>query len=321
MGNCIFCNGIQQNVFFEIKNANSSFEILKCENCNAYTLDPIPTETELAEVYNTGYYGKGGAKFILFVEYFVDAFRGIRAKRAINRIPQNGTVLDIGCGSGAFLNYLKKRYNFSLSGIEIKGDAAIRAADCNQGFELHIGFLQDIDFGIKTFDLITMYHVFEHLITPKEDIKKISSLIKNNGRLIISMPNINSWQATLFKDKWFHLDFPRHLIFFKPKDFKEVMQLNGFYLESEHYISWEQNPFGYIQSSLNVVCKNQNFLYEFLKTNAKSNYTLSDWFQLSLQILFAGVTLPLFLIIDVFESFFKKSATVEYTFKYQSKND
>ncbi|WP_298419127.1 class I SAM-dependent methyltransferase [uncultured Kordia sp.] len=319
MTQCIFCNEDEQKVFFKIKTHSFPYALQKCTHCHAYTLAPTPTTEQLDKAYNTGYYGEGEAKFNPIIEFGVNLFRSMRASRAVKGIPESGKLLDIGCGSGAFLNFLHKKYNLQLSGLEIEGDAALRAADQNKGFTLYTGFLQTTDFSKETFDVITIYHVFEHLLTPNEDLGKIQQILKPNGRLVISMPNIDSWQAKFFKDDWFHLDVPRHLIFFKPKDFKRMMQAKGFEIETERYISWEQNPYGYIQSSLNVLSKKHNFLYEFLKTNEKSAFGKRNLFQIGLHVLFAGITLPLFLLVDLFESLFKKSATVEYTFRYQPK--
>ncbi len=320
MKNCIFCNQKEQQLVFKIKTYSFPWKIQKCPFCKAYELYPTPTEKQFNEVYNTGYYGKGKTKFNPLIEFFVDIFRGMRASRAVKGIQKNAKILDVGCGSGSFLNFLKKKYSFELTGLEIEGDAALRAKDNNKGFTLLTGFLKTTDFKAP-FDLITMYHVFEHLLTPHEDLEHIKKIINPNGKLVISIPNIDSWQASIFKDKWFHLDVPRHLIFFKPKDFKKMMQSKNFEINNERYISWEQNPYGYIQSCLNCLSKKHNFLYDFLKTNVKNSYKKRDLFRLGLHILFTGITLPLFLVLDILESIFKKSATVEYTFIYRPKND
>lgn len=321
MRNCIFCHSSNQEVLFYIKTSNFPYKFASCKACNAFGLIPIPSKKQLDKAYNTGYYGEGTAKFNGLVEFIVDRFRSLRAIRAIRNIPARSSILDVGCGSGAFLNFLKRKYKFQLSGLEIEGEAALRAADQNKGFTLYTGFLNVTDFENKKFNLITMYHVFEHLLMPKQDIEKIKEILVHRGKLVISMPNIDSWQARIFKDQWFHLDVPRHLIFFKPKDFKRMMKKEGFEIVKEHYMSWEQNPYGYIQSSLNVLSRQHNFLYEFLKTNNKKSYSKQELFRVVRHFLFAGITLPFFLILDVLESFIKKSATIEYTFIYCPKND
>ncbi|MBQ4821772.1 class I SAM-dependent methyltransferase [Aquimarina sp. MMG016] len=316
MEECIFCKGHERQPVFRIRTHSFPWELKSCVSCKAYLLSPLPTKKQLESAYCMQYYGQGKTKFNPLIEFVVNTFRRIRASRVIKGIPRDGKVLDIGCGSGAFLNYLHEKYNFGLFGLEIKGDIAERAIERNKGFKLYVGFFNEIDFKNQTFDVITMYHVFEHLLTPYEDIQKIKKILKPGGKLIISMPNIDSWQATMFKDKWFHLDVPRHLIFFTPNDFKRIMKFEKFLLNNERYISWEQNPFSYIQSCLNGLSSKHNLLYEFLKTNKKNKYSRSDLFEIGLHMLFTAITLPLFLIIDVLESVFNKSATVEYTFTY-----
>lgn len=77
------------------------------------------------------------------------------------------------------------------------------------------------DYQEKMFEAVSLYQVFEHLTEPRETLENISRIIKKDGILVISFPNINSLQSKIFKWRWFHLDPPRHLFFFKPSDFKK----------------------------------------------------------------------------------------------------
>ncbi|MCD4679156.1 MAG: hypothetical protein K8S00_02095, partial [Bacteroidales bacterium] len=134
------------------------------------------------------------------------------------------------------------------------------------------------------------------------------------GTLIISFPNISSLQSKLFKGKWLHLDPPRHLIFFKAKDFIRILESMGFELVRENYISTEQNVYGMIQSILNKFFKKREILFEYLKGNTEYIKEFSS-FNIFMQKLFFYFTFPFFAIADVFISFLKKCATVEFTFR------
>lgn len=316
MESCTFCKSFFHEKKFDIKIVKGTFQIRRCTSCSAFFLYPMPSNKQLNDAYNLDYYGEGNSKFNPIVESIVNIFRRMRANRAIKKISANSNILDIGCGNGGFLNFLSKYHQFNLYGTEIEGHAAKRAANNNKGFTLYIGSLNSIDFHDQKFDLITMYHVFEHLTTPNEDIEIIKKLLKHNGKLVISIPNINSWQAQIFRSKWLHLDVPRHLIFFAPKAFKSTMQSKGFVILSERYVSWEQNPFGYIQSCLNIISSKHNLLYEVLKKN-KVVLKNTNVFEILLHILFASISLPFFLFLDLIECFFKKSGTVEFIFIYQ----
>ena len=81
-------------------------------------------------------------------------------------------------------------------------------------------FLEKNDFAPQSFDAVTLIHVFEHLPDPRQTLEIISEILKKDGILMMSFPNIDSFQSRIFKGKWLHIDPPRHLFFFSPKDFK-----------------------------------------------------------------------------------------------------
>jgi hypothetical protein len=130
----------------------------------------------------------------------------------------------------------------------------------------------------------------------------------------MSFPNIDSWQSKMFKGKWLHLDPPRHLFFFAPLDFVEMMKKRGFLLESKKFFSPEQNPYGMIQSTLNLFTKKREVLFENLKGNtayAPEYGKINIIFQ---KLFFLGA-MPFFMVADVFATIAGKSATVEFTFR------
>ena len=107
---------------------------------------------------------------------------------------------------------------------------------------------------------------------------------------------------------------PRHLIFFKAKDFVRILESYGFKLVREKYISTEQNVYGMIQSILNKFFRKREILFEYLKGNTEYIKEFSS-FNIFMQKLFFYFTFPFFAIADVFISFLKKGATVEFTFR------
>jgi len=109
-------------------------------------------------------------------------------------------------------------------------------------------------------------------------------------------------------------DPPRHLLFFKPKDFVSIAKTYGFQLEEKHFLSFEQNSFGWTQSILNCFYKKREVLFESLKGNKNYIKEFSK-FNLLLQKLFFVFSFPLFAIFDIIESIFNKGATVEFRFK------
>ena len=315
---CCFCNSADSNRLYPTSDLTGKiFFIYKCNNCKADFLSPKPDQNILNKAYDSSYYGRGQNKFAFLIENLVDYYRFHRAKtlHKFLKSTKNPKVLDIGCGNGMFLSHLLRLGHYELYGTELKGESADRAAQIPE-INLKLGNIQVTDYDAKYFDAITLFHVFEHLTEPKLTLEAISGLIKKSGILKISFPNTNSLQSRLFKGKWFHIDPPRHLFFFKPADFIKLMKTYNFQILNTRYISVEQNPFGMIQSILNVFCKKKDILYERLKGNTTYAPEYSKYL-IFLQRLFFIVTFPIFTFTDIIGSIIKTGATVEFTFRKQ----
>ncbi len=311
---CTYCKSENSKFCYSTKSVfGDNFEIRQCLQCNAYFLSPNPTKIMLKQAYDTSYYGEQENKFGNgIIEKATDFFREKRAKR-LNKYLKNGSnILDIGCGNGRFLMYVNKFGNHNIYGIEPEGGSAQRAKKV-ENLNLNTNFLQENYYTNNFFDAVCMFHVFEHLSNPNEVLDIVSKILKNNGILIMSFPNIASWQAFIFKGKWLHLDPPRHLFFFKPQHFIKLMQLKGYEVVKTRYFSIEQNPFGAIQSFLNLFNKKRELLFESLKKN--KNYTLnSPKLLLIAQKIFFVLAFPFCIITDIIASLFKAGATIEITF-------
>ena len=292
---------------------DNQWYICECNSCKAIFLSPDPTVEELKLAYDSHYYGEEESKFGFSVERFIDFYRYKRAKKTSSQIPQKARVLDLGCGNGRFLKHLSSLGDFELFGIELEGVSAERAAKIKE-INLKIGPLKENAFSPEYFDAVILFHVFEHLDKPEETIKIINTILKKDGLLVISLPNIAGWQSKIFKGKWYHLDPPRHLIFFNPDDLVKIINSMGFRLINKKWHSFEQNPYGWVQSCLNCFCKRREVLYERLKGN--KNYAPEyGSFNIFLQKLFFLFSFPFFIIVDFTESILRKSATVQLTFR------
>jgi SAM-dependent methyltransferase len=159
-------------------------------------------------------------------------------------------VLDVGCGNGGFLVQMKQM-GFVVEGTEWSAQSAARVAN-EAGITIHVGDLLSLNLPEQSFDLITLWHVFEHLRDPHSTLQAIHRLLKPGGRLIMSMPNAESWQARRFGPHWFHHDPPRHLFAFGVQSLKNLLERDGFEIERISRWSLEQNPYGFVQSWLNA---------------------------------------------------------------------
>ncbi len=294
---------------------DNTYQINYCNDCKAYFLSPFPSVEMLTKAYDESYYGCSEKKFKGPVEKVLDYFRQKRARSVSKLLADGGKVLDIGCGNGHFLLSLKKYGSYQLYGSELAGKSAQRTAQ-NKEINLLIGHLNFESFKDVKFDVITLFHVFEHLTEPRLMLDTIKYYLKDDAYLVLSFPNINSWQSRMFKGRWLHLDPPRHLFFFAPPDFIKLMKDHGFILIRKSFFSLEQNPYGYIQSFLNIFLKKREVLFENLKGNMDYTKNYSSLSLLFQKLLFA-IIFPFAILGDAFASLFAKGATVEFVFKYK----
>ncbi len=288
------------------------FGVRGCPRCRRRVLDPRPSEQALATWYGSDYFGAGDAKFIRPVEAFVDWFRDRRAREATALLRPRGRsaagaprVLDIGCGSGRFLEALATR-GFDCHGTELSAETARRAAAA-PGIALHVGPIAADTYAEQAFDLISVWHVLEHLPDPDAVLRHCGKWLKENGRLMLAVPNIDSWQARWFRGAWLHLDPPRHLHHFGPVALRIALADAGLAIERVRHLSWEQNLYGFIQSALNACGFPRDDLYQVLKGNRRFGTAPRDFAE---GLLAAALFLPA-VPLTALEALFRSGGTLE----------
>ena len=138
-----------------------------------------------------------------------------------------GALLDLGCSSGAFLQCMKSP-SWKLYGVEMSGDVA-RKAELATGADIFVGDILEAPFRSASFDLITCFHVFEHLYQPQEILRKVAQWLKPGGIFDVIVPNIDSAGSRIFGTYWYALELPRHLYHFSPRSLTRMA--NGVGLE------------------------------------------------------------------------------------------
>jgi SAM-dependent methyltransferase len=137
-----------------------------------------------------------------------------------------GKVLDIGCGAGGNLKVLQNQ-GWKVSGIEISEVAAAHARNLVEG-QIHTGTLDSAPFDAKAFDLVLLSHSLEHLPSPVDALRRVYRLLKDDGLLVVTVPNRKSLEAKLFGAWWFHWDPPRHFYHFDKTTLSHAMKEAGF---------------------------------------------------------------------------------------------
>lgn len=150
-------------------------------------------------------------------------------RRLLSQLPHKrpgGRILDIGCGSGGYLAFLAD-LGWACEGIE-QGPNSRRYAQQELGLTVHSDLRQLRDFPDRCFDVVTMWHVIEHLSDPAATLREIGRILKPDGLLLLRTPNVRSWESWLFGGNWYGLDPPRHLCLFSPVTMERLLRQCGF---------------------------------------------------------------------------------------------
>lgn len=223
---CICCDGTSHAVVYEnltsIYNfANKKYAIEACSTCGNIRTLPKPTADELSEIYSSVY--------LYDVHKLIISEKRYRAKGLVkiikNKFQSRIRVLEVGCNYGYLLEQLNNAYE--VSGIELDKSAVQYCVNKN------LNVIQDsiehfAALSTETFDLIILSHVFEHLLNPDETLVQLQKLLKENGQLLILVPNSNSISRKLFGRFWGWWQVPVHINHFNPDSLSALFKKHDY---------------------------------------------------------------------------------------------
>lgn len=204
---------------FNRKISKFNFDYYICPNCKLVFLSNIPND--LSNYYSTEYYHfpfskEEMAKLSIHEEYKVDIVR---------EFTQSGRLLDIGPSVGGFL-YRAKHAGFDVEALEMDPACCYFMQQV-----LKIPTIQSSDIvkslNQKKYEIITLWQVIEHLENPWESLRAIVKALNPGGFLVISAPNPDALQFKIFKNRWTHLDAPRHLQLYPVPLLKQFIESLG----------------------------------------------------------------------------------------------
>lgn len=224
---CALCNGKQEKTILLAKDyryelGDNTYKIVQCVNCGLIYVNPRPIDEDMAKFYPSEYHRNEGLQRV-FKSIIQMADPKLKLLLFYKR---NGKILDVGCGSGDLLFFFKER-GFQTYGVDIN-QKGCRLAKERVGETIFNCELADCNFPPNTFDVVTLNHSFEHMRDPVDCLRKIHRILKDNGILFISVPNIECFQFKLWRAKYTGLDIPRHLYHYSPKTIKDMISNCGF---------------------------------------------------------------------------------------------
>ncbi len=231
--NCPICNEQSFTTHLNCKDytvSGKEFSISKCDSCGFKFTNPIPQENEIGKYYESEEYISHSNTSKTIIDKLYQAVRKYTIKKKYNLVKKNATaILDVGSGTGEFLSFCKHK-GLITKGIE-PSDSARNFSIKN--YKLDISEEKELDhLEEKSFDVITMWHVLEHVYHLNKRIEQIKRLLKEKGTIVIAVPNCSSYDAGKYQKYWAAYDLPRHLYHFTPNDIKLLMNKHGLKVET-----------------------------------------------------------------------------------------
>jgi 2-polyprenyl-3-methyl-5-hydroxy-6-metoxy-1,4-benzoquinol methylase len=191
----------------------------------------MPEEKDLFQYYDENFYESKGMNFSLR-DRFINGMQFYAMKQSIRRLfgSKPIKILDYGSGQGQQMAYLKS-LGHDVEGCEISKSGR-DISKKKYGFDIHVVNDQFFTNNVEKYDLVILSHVLEHLPKPFHYLNKLNNIIASNGYFAVDVPNINSWEASLYKSIYIHLDIPRHVHHYSKKSLTILMNKNGFYVDS-----------------------------------------------------------------------------------------
>lgn len=186
---CILCgNKLEGNILSDKVRDSNNYKVIKCSNCNHVQLTPIPQPGEIENFYNFDMQTKNieGSTDIEKKRIKAEYDTNSRFRLVSLLTNKDTSILDVGCGYGFFMQKLEKK-GYKTEGVEISScrrEIAEKYCNCNIHPILPLN---------KKYDLVTLFHVLEHVDNPIEFLRKLSGLLKPNGILLIEVPNVESY--------------------------------------------------------------------------------------------------------------------------------
>lgn len=225
---CPVCSGENIGEVLSAKDHTVSqkmFSVWQCHDCSVRFTQDIPSQEEIGDYYASDDYISHSDTNSGFINNLYHLARRITLRRKRKLVMdatgmRRGKVLDIGCGTGAFLHTMKDAY-WEYTGIEPDIAARVKAVELYGIQPLESERLFSLETG--SYNAICMWHVLEHVHNLHAYLNQAAELLAPGGKLFIAVPNYTSKDADVYKEHWAAYDVPRHLYHFSPQSMENLL--------------------------------------------------------------------------------------------------
>jgi len=239
--NCPACNYpkfkkyIQTHAMMHAQ-ASTKYDFVQCENCGLVFLNERIPNAELGTFYSENYlpyrveeaWGKY-ASFVKKDQENIDKARVNRLK-AHHPLTKESRILDVGCGKPTFLAKLYKDTPAKLLGLDFSEEGWKNNPESYRDIALRVGDLATLK-GEAAFDVITMWHYLEHDYEPQQHLKDLLNVAHSETKLIIEVPNFDSYTRRKFGEHWAGYHTPRHTALYSPNNIEILLKNSGWQVE------------------------------------------------------------------------------------------
>jgi len=250
---CNLCNNNDTKLLFSKRDkfglSDCDFSVVQCRICGLIYVNPRPSEEEIGRFYPDTYSWKetlaAESKITQLIRRLEKIYRYHLLNYEVSKVVETtqrktGKLLDIGCGTGDRLDIFRG-LGFDTYGVEISQSA--KYAKEHLGLNVKQGNLFDANYHDSFFDIITLHNVLEHTHNPQKIIAELRRILKEDGTLVIQVPNIECAQFKLFNKRWSAIDVPRHLYYFNSNIISRLLEKQGLGITKiDYFTNWWHPP-------------------------------------------------------------------------------
>jgi ubiquinone/menaquinone biosynthesis C-methylase UbiE len=230
---CVSCNSEDSHLLHLVPGHYSAeiYNVVACSSCGLIQVHPRPTKQYLKSFYNSHSDADPSASLPYRISVFVQILAQIE-----EWYPNPASILDVGCGNGSFLEIAKK-FSRNVYGVDTSASCCRTCSE--KGLTVCCGELEEVNLPTASFDVVTLFHVIEHVLDPRSFLAEVRRILKVGGGVVVRTPNIDSKISRVTGRYWGWMNPPFHLNYFSSYSLSKILNNAGF---SVDFITMRLSP-------------------------------------------------------------------------------